>query len=244
MAHCSSTPDRSSTIDQQSQLAGSAGGMWIESDLVLPAWPDATQKGRRIREQILRTTMQILVDDGFAALTLRRVSRTVGIHLSTLMHYYPTHDDLIAELMQTILETFRHQISALYDLPDSSPREHLENMLRATTHDLSDFSAMSLFFELWAESNRNPLVKDLLFQVYKSGERPLVEAIREFRTDLSEVEAERLCVLGVSLLEGLMVPAGPGRSYADCMPAFIDLTIGAFLQMVATVPAGKPDFPR
>ncbi|WP_298282852.1 TetR family transcriptional regulator, partial [Novosphingobium sp.] len=90
--------------------------MWIESDLVLPTWPDATQKGRRIREQILRTTMQILVDDGFAALTLRRVSRAVGIHLSTLMHYYPTHDDLIAELMQTILETFRHQISALYDL--------------------------------------------------------------------------------------------------------------------------------
>src|SRR3954453_8272651 len=49
------------------------------------------------RTAILEAAGECLVDDGYAALTTRRVAERANVAQSTLMHHFPTREALLAE---------------------------------------------------------------------------------------------------------------------------------------------------
>lgn len=55
------------------------------------------QQRVQTRTAIMDATGQVLVDDGYAELTTRRVAEVAGVAQSTLMHHFPTREALLVE---------------------------------------------------------------------------------------------------------------------------------------------------
>lgn len=72
--------------------------------------PDTT------RTLILDTTERLMVDEGYPAVTSRRVAQELGINGATVHYYYPTTDDLFISLhkrmTQRQLSEFEHVLTA------------------------------------------------------------------------------------------------------------------------------------
>lgn len=69
------------------------------------------KKPKRIRRDpettrtlILDTTERLMVDEGYAAVTSRRVAQELGINGATVHYYYPTTDDLFIALHKRMTE--------------------------------------------------------------------------------------------------------------------------------------------
>lgn len=56
------------------------------------------------RTLILDTTERLMVDEGYAAVTSRRVAQELGINGATVHYYYPTTDDLFIALHKRMTE--------------------------------------------------------------------------------------------------------------------------------------------
>lgn len=68
------------------------------------------------RTLILDTAERLMIDDGYAAVTSRRVAQELGINGATVHYYYPTTDDLFIALHKRMTERqlseFEHVLAA------------------------------------------------------------------------------------------------------------------------------------
>lgn len=64
------------------------------------------KRGDASREAILRAATEVIVSDGVAALTHRRVSEVEGVSLARVSYHYPKVDDLLVAATTSYLERF------------------------------------------------------------------------------------------------------------------------------------------
>jgi AcrR family transcriptional regulator len=102
------------------------------------------------RTHILDVTEQIMLDEGYAAVSSRSVAARAGINNAALVHYYfPTLDDLFVEVFRRRAERNVERMRAA--LQSSQP-------LRAWWQIASDPRGTALLLELTAAANhRSPL---------------------------------------------------------------------------------------
>ena len=75
-------------------------------DLVLPEWIGTNAKGRATRELILRTALKLLVDEGYGAMSMRRVASLAGLKFGNLTYHYPSRDELVTELLDSVIKAY------------------------------------------------------------------------------------------------------------------------------------------
>ena len=56
------------------------------------------------REQVLRTAVLLADRDGSDAVTLRRIARELGVHVTSLYHYVPTRDAVTDGIVELLLD--------------------------------------------------------------------------------------------------------------------------------------------
>ena len=64
--------------------------------------------GRRLRyqhrrEELLRAAAEHVAEHGLAQVSLRRIADTVGVSHATLVHHFETRDQLVAEIVELVL---------------------------------------------------------------------------------------------------------------------------------------------
>lgn len=109
--------------------------------------PDTT------RTLILDTTERIMVDEGYAGVTSRRVAQKLGINGATVHYYYPTMDDLFIALHKRMTERqmaeFEHVLAA-------------ENPLEALWQFQSGWAQSALGVEFLALANHRKTIRNVL----------------------------------------------------------------------------------
>ncbi len=156
------------------------------------------------KPEILRTFLEILVEEGIEGASIGKVAKRMGIHPSLIMHYFSKKETLIIEAVDHIV----HEYGVLIDRMKSrtaDPAHRLRRLLDTLVGDewhrvseiAADFSVISISF-------RNPEVDRRirrLYSLYKkflSGElRALMDAGLIERRD-----PERRAELLMSMLEG------------------------------------------
>ncbi len=105
------------------------------------------------RTLILDTTERLMVDEGYAAVTSRRVAQELGINGATVHYYYPTTDDLFIALHKRMTERqlgeFEHVLAA-------------EDPLRALWKFQSGWAQSALGVEFLALANHRKSIRDVL----------------------------------------------------------------------------------
>ncbi len=83
-----------------------------EQILITPGQPAARRALTRLspqdrRAQLMEVAARIIVQDGLHALTIKRVARDAGLTAPRAYHFFPTVDDLMAELARRELQAIR-----------------------------------------------------------------------------------------------------------------------------------------
>lgn len=123
------------------------------------------------RGRLLDATEEIMLEDGYAAVSSRSVAARVGINAPLVHYYFPTLDDLfVAVLRRRGDANVQRMAEALGS----------EEPLRAWWRLASDPRGSALFVELIAAANHRPALRD---------------AVGEFAREVRKMQMERLSSL-------------------------------------------------
>lgn len=105
------------------------------------------------RKLILDAAEHIMVAEGYAAVSSRRVAQKIGVNPATIHYYYPATDDLFIAL---------HQRMTSQQLGEMEAVLAAENPLRALWNFQSSWSQSALGVEFIALSNHRKNIQEVL----------------------------------------------------------------------------------
>jgi AcrR family transcriptional regulator len=155
------------------------------------------------QQQILQTAIEIIADEGYSRLSMRHLARASDLKLGALQYHFRTWDELLRALVDYLREEWR------YVLRDSEGgpigiRAIAEIMLAGGSQ-----AHNGLWPQLWAMELVEPLVSDLLEDVYAEYLRILEEALEAAGNQSPRAEA--LCLM--ALMESESLFTGKGRRW-------------------------------
>jgi AcrR family transcriptional regulator len=170
---------------------------------------DDSVTGERKRE-ILQAAIEIIADEGYGSLSMRALARASGMKLGALQYHFRTWEDLLRALVNYIAENIRAgSESRNLSLDSASVTEIAAFMLEDNAGTENALFSDRLWPQLWAMEQLEPLVSDLLEEVYAEYLEILEKAMEA--AGIESPRAEALCVM--SMLEGESLFTGQGRRW-------------------------------
>jgi AcrR family transcriptional regulator len=160
-------------------------------------------KGRERIEKILDAATGILIDEGYAQLSTRKIAARAGIRPGHLQYYYPTKQDVVRGLLERYLERATTAFDERLSTSTAPAASRLEAALDGILRDQGDGESARFFWELWALAARDPAVAEAMQLFYRSYWKTLVRALLATEPALGRPRAERRAALLIAMLEGL-----------------------------------------
>lgn len=201
-------------------------------DLAFPPREGGYSKGHRTREQILRAALELLVDEGYVAMTMRRVAAACDMKLGNLTYHFPTREDLLRDLLEAVISAYEITFEEFVRAGDAPPEERLAEICGLILEDIRTKKTTRVFPELWALANHDPFVFERVQETYARARVSLKEIIREMRPDLDPEAIENLAVFISSSMEGLTIFAGHEKPFEPRMPHLEKIAIQSFIDIV------------
>ena len=158
-------------------------------------------KGQKRIEAILDAATAILVEDGYAQLSTRKIAARAGVRPGHLQYYYRTKPDVVRGLLERYLDRATAAVAARS--ADASAPTNLEAVLDDILSDQREGERSRFFWELWALAAHDAAVAAAMQSFYRSYWRTVVTALLATEPALGRPRAERRAALLVALLEGL-----------------------------------------
>ena len=201
--------------------------------VIAPEREGGYSKGNETRDLILRTALDILIEEGYRAMSMRRVAAECGIKFGNLTYHYRSREDLVRELLEAVIHSYEREFDQIIHLP-GRPAERLERICAFIMDDIRSKKTTHLFPELWALSNHDAFVLGRVQELYERARAPLADIIGEMRPDLS-VEDRRAIALFISAsMEGLTPFSGYEKPFEPSMPKLKAIAIHSFVSLVGT----------
>ena len=168
-----------------------------------------TSKGNERVVAILEAAKAVLVEEGFAALSLREVAKRADMTVGNVGYYFPSKDSLLAALAEHIFDRwdarFRRHVPA--DLPGGQPT--FVYSIRFMIEENKRPKTKSLLLEMWAMANRSRAIRGMMDTFYRRM-RGWIEAMLAEIDPAMSVHTRRLrAALITAQIEGLMLLIGP-----------------------------------
>lgn len=202
------------------------------ANLAFPAREGGYSKGHDTREQILSSALHLLVEEGYSALTMRRIAAVCGLKIGNLTYHFATREELIRALLDALIRAYEVEFDAILQFTDETPEERLAEVCGLTLEDIRTKRTTHVFPELWALGNHDPFVLERVQELYTRARRSLLEIIRELRPDLPPQGHEDLALFISASMEGLTVFAGYEKPFEGRMDELETIAIQSFLRIV------------
>ncbi len=180
------------------------------------------------KQQILQTAIEMIADEGYGNLSMRALARASGMKLGALQYHFRTSDEMLRALVGYIAETYRLSFDSLRDsLKNSTENGDQPPGIREIVIFILDDKAGDTLFgdrlwpQLWAMQQVEPLVSDLVEDIYETYVTTLEETLAAAGSSVPRAEA--LCL--TSLLEGSTIFMGSGRRWEGDAKAFRDTVL-------------------
>ncbi len=164
---------------------------------------DVTRKGAERIVEIVRAGSEILLEEGFSAVTKRKVATRLGIAHGNVGYYFPTRESLWRAVID-------HEISELDDKYPSDPKSDTTDPQSSLDQYLSvymvsyqdrKFGSFSAHLEAYAEVNA--AVGELRDEMYERVLQRIIERVRPLCAGVSDEEIELRALTVMALFEGL-----------------------------------------
>ena len=160
------------------------------------------------QQEILQNAIEMIADEGYAALTMRALARASGMKLGALQYHFRTSEDLLRALVDYVSQSYRQAFESLRN------QDELPSLAELAAFVLDDKAGDALcgdrlWPQLWAMQQVEPLVSDLVEDVYAIYIAILEEVLITRGSPAPHTDALWL----MSLLEGTTIFLGSGRRW-------------------------------
>ena len=207
------------------------------ADLAFPPREGGYAKGHETREQILEAALGIVVEEGYRAMSMRRVAAACGMKLGNLTYHFHSREDLVRELVEAVISSYEIEFEAIVHMPGVPPEQRLANICTLILEDIRSKKTTRFFPELWALSNHDAFVSERVQELYERARAPLVEIALEMRPDLPADKRAALTLFISAAMEGLTVFAGYGKPFEARMPMLENIAVKAFVDVLKNIGA-------
>jgi AcrR family transcriptional regulator len=142
----------------------------------------AGAKGSKTRDVILGSTERLMVDEGYAAVTYRRVAAAAGVTAPLVQYYFPTIDSLFLALLHQHAEP---NLARLIEKLEAVER----NPLRVIWEYSADETSSALMVEFMALGNHRKEIRSEIAEVTRRSRKTQLDALS--RLDLPSFFAEQ-----------------------------------------------------
>lgn len=205
------------------------------TDMIMPEREGGYLKGQETRELILRTALSILIEEGYRAMSMRRVAAACGMKFGNLTYHYRSREDLVRELMEAVIRAYEVEFEAIMHMPGVPAEERLRRLCTLVLDDIRSKKTTRFFPELWSLSNYDSFVLERVQELYVRARAPLLEIVAELRPDLGTDEREILALFISASMEGMTVFAGHEKPFEPRMPQLERIAIHSFCTLVKTI---------
>lgn len=152
--------------------------------------PRKGSKGAASETLILDITKKLMLEEGYAAVSTRRVAKEVGMKAPSIHYYFPTTDDLFVAL-------FRREVSKQLELLDKAS-DSMESALAIwDTYQYSEGTALHMEFAALA-NHRKVMQKEIALYTRKARKHRAQQLARLI--DLDQIKPDSLTGEGLSVL--------------------------------------------
>lgn len=191
--------------------------------------------GRERIVQVLETALDILLESGYRAVTLREIARRCGIRIGAIVYYYKSRDDLMQDLLSAVIASYVDIFDAIRSDTTKSAERRLEMVIELILDDIQTRKTTHLFPELWALATHDPFVARAVDSIYIQARVVLNELIRELNPALNDEERETLALFVSASMEGMTVFAGYQKPWADQMELMKAIACRSLVQTVKSI---------
>jgi len=208
------------------------------ADLIVAEREGGYSKGHETRELILRTALSVLIEEGYQAMSMRRIAAACGMKFGNLTYHYRSRADLVRELLDAVVRAYEVEFDQIVHMPGVPPEERLRRICLLVLDDIRSKKTTGFFPEMWALSNHESFVLERVQELYVRARAPIVEIVTEMRPDLPSAERELIALFISGSMEGMTIFAGHEKPYEPQMSALARIAVYSFCQLVKTISAG------
>ncbi|MDO8422092.1 MAG: TetR/AcrR family transcriptional regulator [Parvibaculum sp.] len=190
----------------------------------------AQARSRERLAHVLLIAEQIIISDGYAALTMRKLADQCGIALGNLQYYFPTKSDLVEAVVDGICE--RHA-SSLTGRPaiKGKPEDTFRMSLHYLLEDVRKPAGSILFWEIWALAAHDKGANTAITKLHQRELDLIAFGITRLNPDLTSRTVRLRAQIIMSTIEGSSLLIGSGRPQARTPGPLIDEIIETSLAL-------------
>ncbi|GHF10879.1 hypothetical protein GCM10017044_00700 [Kordiimonas sediminis] len=191
-----------------------------------------SKKGRDRVLKILNAARDLIIDEGFHRLSMRRVAERSKMTVGNLSYYYSSKSDLLHDLVESVLQGYEDDWDRFLVDEHLSAEEKLASIITAIIEDLATVETTRFFPELWVMATHDPVVKECMIDVYSQVRLIIARLIQEVNPALDETSCYALALFIVSSIEGHTVFIGDDKSCTHLAPHILKVAVPTFLSLV------------
>lgn len=201
----------------------------------VPARPGVYGRGTETVDLILKAALDVLVDEGAAAFTLRRIAARCGMKVGNLSYHFARKELLIQLLLDDLLEYYERLLDETVRQPGLTPEEQLRRMIGLVLDDIGSKRTTHVFTELWALANHNAVIAQRVAAFYSRAHRNIAAAVAPLNPALSPQQVDVVARFISASLEGTTIFAGHGKPWAHQMPQLKALAANSLVHLACTI---------
>lgn len=189
-------------------------------------------RSERAHQSILQATIELLLEQGFAQMTVEAVAARAGVGKATIYRRWSSKAELVAEAIGCFSGKELHPVDT------GSVRDDLVELGRQAFHTKEAGEVTTIMLRLLTERARHPDLQDAFMRRVVEPRRRVVAEVLERGIARGELRADLDVELLTDVLSGvisyrIMVSAGHHALESDTLERVIDM----FLEGVAARPA-------
>lgn len=185
--------------------------------------------------QILSTALEIFIEEGHAAVTLREIARRCHVRVGAISYYYKSRSALIRDLLESAVAPYYDVFGSLVHDESHSAEERLERLIRLNIRDMQTERTTRFFPELWVMANRDPFVSSLIEDIYARQRAAFEYVIAELNPRLGKRELKLIALFVSSAQEGLTMFVGYKKPWAQSLPAIENIAVRGLVDLVKSI---------
>jgi len=207
--------------------------------VLLTARPGTYARGTETVDAILNAARHVLIDEGAAAFTIRRVASACGMKVGNVSYHFPRKEMLIQILLDELLESYDTLLETQVRKPDLTTEERLRLIIVICLQDIAGKRTTRLFTELWALANQNEFVADRTRAFYQKVHDFIGQYVAVLNPALSADEVQTVSLYISASMEGATPFLGFEKPWADRMGAFINIAASDLVTLAKTITSSQ-----
>ncbi|MES2895473.1 MAG: TetR/AcrR family transcriptional regulator [Pseudomonadota bacterium] len=193
------------------------------------------QTGRDRVAQILDVALEIILESGYQALTLREVARRCKVQIGAVTYYYHSRTDLLQDVLNMVLAPYAENLNSIEAAPAATAEQKLEGVIRLLLEDIQTRRTTGLFPHLWALANHDPFVAKAVDSIYILERLRLSRLIGEINPGLRPQERETVAMFIVASVAGSTMFVGYEKPWIGELPLYTAIACRSLVELVKTI---------